>query len=65
MADVSADEFLSATKCVFERFYVDKFRETAGCHFEFVKRKKCFSLTVNGLRKIRNFPVLSGVVIWM
>ena len=28
MADVSADEFLSATKCVLERFHIDKFRET-------------------------------------
>ena len=28
MADVSADEFLSATTCVLERFHIDKFRET-------------------------------------
>ena len=28
MADVSADDFLSATKCVLERFHIDKFRET-------------------------------------
>ena len=65
MADVSADEFLSATKCVLERFHVDKFRKRVGCHFEFVKRKKCFSVTANGLGKIRNFSVLPGVVIWM
>ena len=59
MADHSADEFLSATKSVLERFHIDKFREiTAGCHFEFVKRKRCFGFTVNGLRKIRNFSVL-------
>jgi len=28
MADVSADEFLSATKCVLENFQINKFRET-------------------------------------
>ena len=28
MTDVSTDEFLSATKCVLERFHIDKFRET-------------------------------------
>ena len=38
MADVSADKFLSATKCVLE--HIDKFREiTAGCHFELLKGK--------------------------
>lgn len=28
MADVSANEFLSVSKCVLERFHFDKFRET-------------------------------------
>lgn len=28
MANVSTKEFLPATKCVLERFYIDKFRET-------------------------------------
>jgi len=28
MADVSADEFRSATRCVLERFHIEKFRET-------------------------------------
>ena len=36
MADVSADEFLSATKCISERFHIDKFRAIiAGCRSEF------------------------------
>ena len=56
MADVSADEFLSATKCISERFHIDKFRAiTAGCRPELVKRERCFSFTANGLREIRNF----------
>ena len=31
---------------------------TAGCHLEFLKRKRCFNLTANGLSKICNLPVL-------
>ena len=52
----SFDEFLSATKCVSQRFHIDKFWAiTARCQSEFVKRERCFSFTANGLRKIRNF----------
>ena len=48
--------WLSATKCVSERFHIGKFRAiTARCRSEFVKRERCFSFTAIGHRKIRNF----------
>ena len=60
MADVSADDFLSATKCVLERFHIDKFREThQDAILNFLKRKRCFSLTANRLRKMCNFHFLN------
>ena len=47
-------------KVCLERFHIVKFRETQW----FVKRKRCFSLTAKGLRKIRIFsPSRSSSVI--
>ena len=61
MALVSADEFLSATKRVLERVHNGKFRETQhGAILNLIKKKRRFSLTGNGLRKIGNFSVLSN-----
>lgn len=53
------DFFYYKDKVGLEHFQIDKFREkTAGCHFKFVKRKKKFSFTANGLMKVLNLSVL-------
>ena len=56
MADVSADGFLSAARCVSDSFHIEKFRETnQDSILNLLKGKDILSLTANGLRKICMF----------
>ena len=61
LPDVSADEFLSATKCVLIRELSHlQIGKHSRCHFEFVTRKRCFSLTVKFVI-FQSFLIFVGV----